>query len=54
VVFFGDLDAGERYFEFRLKPLNSGVYTVPPIMAEGMYDTEILHRGLAGTITVKE
>ncbi|WP_295443555.1 MG2 domain-containing protein [uncultured Thiodictyon sp.] len=54
VVFFGDLDAGERYFEFRLKPLNSGVYTVPPIMAEGMYDTEILHRGVAGTVRVKE
>ena len=54
VVFFGDLDGGERYFEFRLKPLTAGVYTVPPVMAEGMYDTGILHRGLADTIRVKE
>jgi uncharacterized protein YfaS (alpha-2-macroglobulin family) len=54
VVFFGDLDGGEKYFEFRLKPLNSGVYTVPPAFAEGMYDTEVLFRGLAGSIRVKE
>jgi len=54
VVFFGDFDGGEKYFEFRLKPLNAGTYTVPPVMAEGMYDTEILHRGLADIIKVKE
>ena len=54
VVFFGDLDGGEQYFEFRLKPLNSGTYTVPPVLAEGMYDTGILHRGLAESIEVKE
>jgi uncharacterized protein YfaS (alpha-2-macroglobulin family) len=54
VVLFGDLDGGEKYFEFRLKPLNSGVYTVPPVFAEGMYDTEVLFRGVAESIRVKE
>ncbi|MGR9014960.1 MAG: alpha-2-macroglobulin family protein, partial [Gammaproteobacteria bacterium] len=54
VVFFGNLDNSEKYFEFRLIPLNTGVYTVPPVMAEGMYDTEILHRGLADKIKVVE
>jgi len=54
VVFFGGLDGSEKYFEFRLKPLNSGTYTVPPAFAEGMYDTDIQYRGLAETIRVKE
>ena len=54
VVFFGALDSGEKYFEFRIKPLNTGTYTVPPVMAEGMYDTEIQYRGLAESIVVKE
>lgn len=54
VVFFGALDGSERYFEFRLKPLNTGTYAVPPVFAEGMYDTEIQYRGLADTIRVME
>ena len=54
VVFFGDLDGGDRHFEFRLKPLNVGTYAVPPVMAEGMYDTSILHRGMAETLKVHE
>lgn len=54
VVFFGALDSGEKYFEFRLKPLNTGTYTVPPVFAEGMYDTEIQYRGLAESIRVKD
>jgi uncharacterized protein YfaS (alpha-2-macroglobulin family) len=54
VVFFGDLEGGEKYFEFRLKPLNTGLYAVPPVFAEGMYDTDILHRGLADSVRVKE
>ena len=54
MVLFGDLDGGEKYFEFRLKPLNSGTYQVPPVFAEGMYDTEILYRGLGDVIKVVE
>lgn len=54
VVFFGDLDGGEKYFEFRLKPLNSGTYTVPPVFAEGMYDGEVMFRGVGGSVRVKE
>jgi uncharacterized protein YfaS (alpha-2-macroglobulin family) len=54
VVFFGDLDGGEKYFEFRLKPLNSGTYTVPPVFAEGMYDGEVMYRELGGSIRVRE
>lgn len=54
VVFFGDLNGGDQHFEFRLKPLNVGTYAVPPVMAEGMYDTSILHRGMAETLKVHE
>ncbi len=54
LVLFGALDGDEKYFEFRLKPLNSGTYKVPPVFAEGMYDTEILYRGLADVIKVNE
>jgi hypothetical protein len=44
----------KKHFEFRLKPLNVGTYAVPPVMAEGMYDTSILHRGMAETLKVHE
>ncbi|OQX07619.1 MAG: hypothetical protein BWK76_24610 [Desulfobulbaceae bacterium A2] len=54
LVLFGALDGGERYFEFRLKPLNSGTYRVPPVFAEGMYDTTIQYRGLADVIRVTD
>jgi hypothetical protein len=54
LVLFGDLDGGEKYFEFRLKPLNSGTYQVPSVFAEGMYDTEILYRGLGDVVKVEE
>ncbi|WP_347986294.1 alpha-2-macroglobulin [Methylomonas sp. AM2-LC] len=52
LVLFGALDGSEKYFEFRLKPLNSGSYQVPPVFAEGMYDTEIQYRGMADKIQV--
>ncbi len=54
LVMFGALDGGARYFEFRLKPLNSGTYQVPPVFAEGMYDTTIQYRGLADVIRVTD
>lgn len=54
LVLFGKMDGGEKYFEFRLKPLNAGSYKVPPVFAEGMYDTEILYRGLGDVIRVDE
>jgi hypothetical protein len=54
VVMFGGFDGSEKYFEFRLKPLNTGVYKVPSVFAEGMYDAEIQYRGLADEIRVVE
>jgi hypothetical protein len=54
LVLFGDLIGGEEYFEFRLKPLNTGTYQVPPVFAEGMYDSDILYRGLPASIKVHE
>lgn len=52
LVLFGALDGGEKYFEYRLIPLNSGKFQVPPVFAEGMYDTEIQYCGLAESIQV--
>lgn len=54
IVLFGNLDSGEKYFEFRLKPLNTGSYAVPPVFAEGMYDSDVLFRGTAGRLRVEE
>ncbi|MEQ1531178.1 MAG: hypothetical protein ABL925_17820, partial [Methylococcales bacterium] len=54
LVMFGGFDGTEKYFEFRLKPLNTGTYKVPSVFAEGMYDTEIQYRGLVDEIKVVE
>jgi len=54
LVMFGGFDGSEKYFEFKLKPLNTGVYKVPSVFAEGMYDSEIQYRGLADEVRVVE
>ncbi|MDD2941540.1 MAG: alpha-2-macroglobulin [bacterium] len=54
IVMFGAFDGSEKYFEFRLKPLNAGTYQVPSLFAEGMYDSEVLYRGLADVVRVMQ
>ena len=54
VVLFGNIGAEARSFAFKLKPVTKGLYQVPPLFAEGMYDREILYRGVSATVEVKE
>jgi uncharacterized protein YfaS (alpha-2-macroglobulin family) len=51
-VFFGTLGPRVREIIYRIKPTNCGVFTVPPVFAEAMYDRAIKARGLAQKITV--
>ncbi len=51
-VFFDTIGSEVREIQYKIKPTNRGVYVVPPIFAEAMYDPTIQARGLPGTITV--
>jgi hypothetical protein len=50
VVFFGFIDPTAKEIIYRIKAINTGKYTIPPIVAESMYDPAIKARGLAGVI----
>jgi uncharacterized protein YfaS (alpha-2-macroglobulin family) len=54
VVFFGTLGPDVREIEYRIKATNRGEYTVPPPMAESMYDRGIHGHGVAGKIQVTD
>jgi len=54
VVFFGTLGPEVREIEYRIKATNRGEYTVPPPMAESMYDRGIRGHGVAGKIQVTD
>ncbi|MDB6151962.1 MAG: Alpha-2-macroglobulin, partial [Chthoniobacteraceae bacterium] len=51
-VFFATIGAAVREIRYKIKPTNRGVYVVPPVFAEAMYDRTIKARGLPGKITV--
>ncbi len=53
-MFYLDLpDGGMREFSYKLKAVNPGIYTVPPIMAEHMYKRYLKGISGAGAITVE-
>lgn len=52
VIFFGSIDASAREIVYRMKATNIGQYTIPPILAESMYDPTTKARGIVGLITV--
>jgi uncharacterized protein YfaS (alpha-2-macroglobulin family) len=52
VVFFGFIDATAKEIVYRIKSTNIGKYTVPPIVAEAMYDPGVKARGMMATMTV--
>ncbi len=54
VIFFGTVGTGQAEFEFALKPLTKGRYSVPPIIAEGMYDSDVRFVGKPDVIEVVE
>ncbi|MBA2652314.1 MAG: alpha-2-macroglobulin family protein [Tatlockia sp.] len=54
VVFFTSLDSNAKELVYRIKAINSGKYTIPPIMAESMYNPNLRANGVAGSVIVEE
>lgn len=52
VIFFGGLDDTARQIVYRIKAINTGIYTAPPIYLESMYDPNIKAYSAAGEMTV--
>jgi alpha-2-macroglobulin len=52
VVFYGTINTDAQSFTYRLKPTNRGLFKVPPLYAEGMYDRAVQARSLGGEIRV--
>ncbi|WP_133135326.1 alpha-2-macroglobulin [Legionella rowbothamii] len=52
VNFFGGLSSTATELIYKIKAVNIGKYTVPPIFAEAMYDPNTFGRGAASSITV--
>lgn len=52
VVFFGGANSDAKELVYRIKAVNSGKYTVPPIFAGSMYDPNVKAIGVAERITV--
>ena len=53
IVVYGSIVPEAREFVYRIRATNAGVFTVPPVFAESMYDRSIKARSSAGKITVK-
>ncbi|MBA3535782.1 MAG: alpha-2-macroglobulin [Tatlockia sp.] len=54
VIFFTSLDTAAKEIIYRIKAINTGNYTLPPIQAESMYNPNVHANGEAGTFRVKE
>jgi uncharacterized protein YfaS (alpha-2-macroglobulin family) len=52
VIFYGTVGTEAQTFSYRLKPTNRGLFKVPPIYAEGMYDRTVQARSLGGQFRV--
>ncbi len=53
VLVFGSLGADAREFQYKIKAVNRGSYSVPPVFAESMYDRQIQSRGAGAKITIE-
>jgi uncharacterized protein YfaS (alpha-2-macroglobulin family) len=52
VIFYGSVETGVRTLTYRAKVTASGVFTVPPAVAESMYDRSLKASTAAGRLTV--
>ena len=52
VIFFGGLDDTAKQIVYRIKAINTGTYTAPPIYLESMYDPNVKAYSAAGEMTV--
>jgi uncharacterized protein YfaS (alpha-2-macroglobulin family) len=54
VNLFTDLDSATREIVYKIKAVNVGQYTSPPIYAEGMYNPSLQAHGIASKISVNK
>jgi uncharacterized protein YfaS (alpha-2-macroglobulin family) len=54
LVLYGWIGGDVRRFVYRLKPMNRGRYTVPPLQAEALYDRSVEGRAPGGSVEVRE
>ena len=54
VVIFGRAVPGVQEFTYRIKAVNQGVYTVPPVFGESMYDRRVQARGMGAKISIEK
>jgi uncharacterized protein YfaS (alpha-2-macroglobulin family) len=52
VVFFTSLGSHTQELVYRIKAINTGKYTVPPILAESMYNPSLHSNGAVSSMTV--
>ena len=52
VIFFGSISQDAKEIVYRIKAINTGKYTVPPIFAGSMYDPKIKSHGVVGNIII--
>jgi uncharacterized protein YfaS (alpha-2-macroglobulin family) len=52
-LIFGDLGPDMKEFVYKVRAVNKGTFTVPPVYGESMYDRTVQARGLGGKITVE-
>jgi uncharacterized protein YfaS (alpha-2-macroglobulin family) len=52
VIFYGSVETAVRTLTYRAKVTASGVFTVPPAVAESMYDRSLKASTAAGRLTV--
>lgn len=54
VIFFGGVGPDSKEIVYRIKAVNSGKYTVPPILAVSMYHPLLKSMGIASSISVTD
>ena len=52
VIFYGSVETAVRTLTYRAKVTAAGVFTVPPAVAESMYDRSLKASTAAGRLTV--
>jgi uncharacterized protein YfaS (alpha-2-macroglobulin family) len=53
MLLFADLSSQELVYTYRIRAVNRGKFTVPPIHAEAMYDQSLYGHGAAGSMEIR-
>ena len=50
---FADLTSEALTFTYRIRAVNRGIFTVPPVQAEAMYDQSLCGHGASGSMEIR-